>query len=112
MRSWIRTDDGMAVECQCEKWYQSTADAMVLEMPDDSKINAPREAEIEALRREYAVSARRLTRYAVLSGEWRRVPRVALRGSGERSARPTAASSGRLGLARLDAKTQSPCPRG
>ena len=79
VRSWTRTDDGIAVECRCEKRYRCPADARVLEVTEETNIEALHEAEIEELRREYGVSARRLTRYAVVSGEWRQVPRIALR---------------------------------
>ena len=58
-------------------------DAMSLLLGERAAVASIRDgadqAEIEALRREYGVSARRLTRHAVVSGGWRQVPRVALR---------------------------------
>jgi hypothetical protein len=80
VRSWTRSEHGIAVQCQCEKWVDCPANGLVLEMPEDASLEALLEAEIEALRREYGVSARRLTRHALVSGSWRPVPRVALHG--------------------------------
>ena len=80
VRSWKRTDDGIVVVCHCEKRYQCPARGMVLEAADDSKIEAQIEAQIEDLRQEYGASARRVSRYAVVSGAMRQVPRVVLRG--------------------------------
>jgi hypothetical protein len=84
VRSWELTDDGLLVICRCEKWYRCPVDGMVLEPADPAGIEAQIEAEIEDLRREYGVSARRVFRYAVAHGELRQVTRVVLRGEWKR----------------------------
>ena len=76
VRSWELTEEGILTVCQCEKRYRCPADGMVLESADGSEI----ESQIEDLRREYGISARRVSRYVVVSGALRQVPRVALRG--------------------------------
>ncbi len=83
-RSWELTDEGIVVTCQCEKWYRCPADGTVLEPADVSRIEAQIEAQIEDLRREYGISARRVFRYAVVRGAPRQVPRVVLRGEWKR----------------------------
>jgi hypothetical protein len=80
VRSWTLTGAGIEVTCRCEKWYRCPADGMVLEPADGSSVEALIEAQIEDLRREYGVSARRVYRYAVVRGASRQVPRVVLRG--------------------------------
>jgi hypothetical protein len=80
VRSWELTDGGIVVTCQCEKWYRCPADGTVLEPADASGIEAQIEAQIEELRREYGISARRVFRHAIVHGAPRQVPRVVLRG--------------------------------
>ena len=80
-RSWIQVDEGIAVECDCEKRHRCLANYTVLKLTDDVKVEALLELEIDELRREYGVAARKVTRFAILSGGWRQVPRVALRGA-------------------------------
>jgi len=80
VRSWELTDEGIVVTCQCEKWYRCPADGAVLEPADSSGIEAQIEEQIEALRREYGISARRVFRHAVVRGTPRQVPRLVLRG--------------------------------
>ena len=80
VRSWMMTGEGIAVRCQCEKWYRCPADGKLLIPPDDSSIEELIEAEIEDLRQEYGVSSRRVFRYAEVRGARRPVTRVVLRG--------------------------------
>jgi hypothetical protein len=80
VRSWKLTDDGLLVTCRCEKWYRCPADGMVLEPVDPAGIEVQIEEQIEALRREYGVAARRVFRYAFVRSEMRQVTRVVLRG--------------------------------
>ena len=80
VRSWELTDAGIEVTCRCEKVYRCPVDGMVLEPSDGSSIEAQIEAQIEELRREYRVPARRVFRYAIVRGASRQVPRVVLRG--------------------------------
>jgi hypothetical protein len=80
VRSWALTGAGIEVTCRCEKWHRCPADGMVLEPADGSSVEALIEAQIEDLRREYGVPARRVYRYAVVRGASRQVPRVVLRG--------------------------------
>jgi hypothetical protein len=80
VRSWALTGAGIEVTCRCEKGYRCPADGMVLEPADGSSVEALIEAQIEDLRREYGVPARRVYRYAVVRGASRQVPRVVLRG--------------------------------
>jgi hypothetical protein len=80
VRSWELTREGIVVMCRCEKWYRCPVDGTVLELADDSEIEAQIEAQIEDLRQEYSISARRVFRYAVVRGASRQVPRVVLRG--------------------------------
>ena len=84
VRSWELTGDGLLVTCQCEKWYRCPADGTLLEPAEGSGIEAQIEAQIEELRREYAISARRVFRYTVASGTPRQVTRVVLRGEWKR----------------------------
>jgi len=56
----------------------------VLEPAGASGIEAQIEEQIEALRKEYGISARRVFRRAVVHGAPRQVPRVALRGEWKR----------------------------
>jgi len=84
VRSWDLTDDGIAVVCRCEKWYRCPANGAVLEPADGSGIEDQIEAQIEALRQEYGIPARRVFRYAVVHGALRQVPRVVLRGEWKR----------------------------
>ncbi len=81
VRSWALTGAGIEVTCRCEKWHRCPADGMLLEPADGSSVEALIEAQIEDLRREYGVSARRVYRYAVVRGASRQVPRVVLRGA-------------------------------
>lgn len=76
VRSWELTDDGIVVTCQCEKWYRCPVDGTVLEPAAPSGI----ETQIEDLRREYSISARRVLRIAMAHGAPRQVSRVVLRG--------------------------------
>jgi hypothetical protein len=85
VRSWELTDEGIAVTCRCEKWYRCPADGTVLELADDASIEAQIEAQIEDLRREYGIAARRVLRYAVVHGAPRQVPRVVVRGEWKRA---------------------------
>lgn len=80
VRSWELTDDGIQVTCRCEKWYRCLANGTILDPADASGIEAQIEAQIEDLRREYGISARRVFRYAIVRGASRQVPRVVLRG--------------------------------
>jgi len=80
VRSWELTDEGIAVTCRCEKGWYCPADGTVLEPADASGIEAQIEAQIEGLRREYGISARRVFRYIAVHGVARQVPRVVLRG--------------------------------
>jgi hypothetical protein len=84
VRSWELTGDGIMVTCRCEKWYRCPADGMVLKPAEASHIEAQIEVQIEELRREYGVAARRVFRYIVLHGAPRQTPRVALRGEWKR----------------------------
>jgi len=81
VRSWALVDEGVAVMCRCEKWYRCPVDGTVLQPPDDSDFEALIEEQIDELRREYGVPARRVFRYAFVRGAQRQVPRVVLRGS-------------------------------
>jgi len=80
VRSWELTDEGIVVTCRCEKWYRCPVDGTVLEPADVSGIEAQIEAQVEHLRQEYGISARRVFRYAVVRGASRQVPRLVLRG--------------------------------
>jgi hypothetical protein len=80
VRSWELIEEGIAVRCRCEKWYHCSADGTVLELVDASGVETQIETQIEELRQEYGISARRVFRYAVVRGASRQVPRVVLRG--------------------------------
>lgn len=80
VRSWELADEGLLVTCRCEKWYRCPVDGTVLEAASPSGIEAQIEAQIEELRREYGIPARRVVRYAVVRGTTRQVPRVLLLG--------------------------------
>ncbi len=80
VRSWELADDGIAVMCHCEKGWYCPVDGVVLEPASASSIETQIEEQIEALRREYGISARRMFRYTVVHGAPRQVPRVVLRG--------------------------------
>jgi len=80
VRSWELTGEGIVVTCWCEKGWYCSADGTVLEPADVSGIEAQIEAQIENLRREYGISARRVFRHAVVRGAPRQVPRLVLRG--------------------------------
>ena len=84
VRSWKLTEEGIVVTCRCEKWYRCPVDGMVLEPANASGIEAQIEAQIEELRQEYRISARRVFRYAVVRGASRQVTRVVLRGEWKR----------------------------
>jgi hypothetical protein len=84
VRSWELTDEGIVVTCRCEKWYRCPVDGTVLEPADASGIEAQIEAQIEELRQEYGISARRVFRYAIVRGASRQVTRVVLRGEWRR----------------------------
>jgi hypothetical protein len=84
VRSWELTDEGIVVTCRCEKWYRCPVDGTVLEPADASGIEAQIEAQIEELRQEYGISAKRVFRYAIVRGASRQVPRVVLRGEWRR----------------------------
>jgi hypothetical protein len=84
VRSWELTDEGIVVTCRCEKWYQCPVDGTVLEPADASGIEAQIEAQIEELRQEYGIPAKRVFRYAIVRGASRQVPRVVLRGEWRR----------------------------
>jgi hypothetical protein len=81
VRSWELTDEGIVVTCQCEKWHHCPVDGQVLEPAEPAAIEAQIEAQVEELRREYGVSARRVFRHAFVGGAPRQVTRVALRGA-------------------------------
>lgn len=81
VRSWELIDQGIAVKCRCEKWSRCPADGTVLELVDASGVEAQIETQIEDLRQEYGISARRVFRYAVVRSASRQVPRVVLRGA-------------------------------
>jgi hypothetical protein len=81
VRSWELTNEGIVVTCQCEKWYHCPVDGKVLEPAEPAAIEAQIEAQIEELRREYGVSARRVFRHVFVGGALRQVTRVALRGA-------------------------------
>jgi hypothetical protein len=53
----------------------------VLEPAEPAAIEAQIKAQVEELRREYGVSARRVFRHAFVGGAPRQVTRVALRGA-------------------------------
>jgi len=78
VRSWILTDEGVAVTCRCEKWMNCPAHGRMLKPADDSSIVAQIEEQIEELRREYNIPARRVLRYTVTHGQRRQVLRLVL----------------------------------
>ncbi|MEE8391041.1 MAG: hypothetical protein V3S14_09635, partial [Anaerolineae bacterium] len=84
VRSWKLTGEGIWVTCQCEKRYRCPVDRTMLDPADASGIEAQIEAQIEDLRREYGISARRVFRHAIVRGASRQVPRVVLRGEWRR----------------------------
>ena len=80
VRSWELTDEGIVVTCQCEKGWYCRVNGTLLEPADVSGIEAQIEEQIEYLRREYGISARRVFRHAVVRGASRQVTRLVLRG--------------------------------
>ena len=84
VRSWELTRDGIVITCRCEKGWRCPVDGTLLEPADGAGIEAQIEDQIEALRQEYGISARRVFRRAVVHGTPRQVPRVALRGEWKR----------------------------
>lgn len=80
VRSWERIDQGIVVTCLCEKGYECPADARVLQPTDIASIETQIKTQIEALRREYGVSTRRVLYYALVHGAARQVPRLTLSG--------------------------------
>ena len=84
VRSWELIGEGLLVTCQCEKGWYCPVDGTVLEPADSSGIEAQIETQIEELRREYGIPARRVVRYAVVRGTVRQTPRVVLRGEWRR----------------------------
>jgi hypothetical protein len=84
VRSWYLVDEGIAVECLCEKGYRCPAHGRLLEVADDASIEAQIEDQIEQLRREYGLAARRVFRHAFIHGVPRQTTRVILRGEWKR----------------------------
>ncbi len=84
VRSWKLTRDGIVITCRCEKGWRCPVNRTLLEPADGAGIEAQIEEQIEALRQEYGISARRVSRRAVIHGAPRQVPRVALRGEWKR----------------------------
>ena len=84
VRSWELTRDGIVITCRCEKGWRCPVNRTLLEPADSFGIEAQIEEQIEALRQEYGISARRVFRRAVVHGAPRQVPRVALRGEWKR----------------------------
>jgi hypothetical protein len=80
VRSWELTDEGLLVTCHCEKWHRCPVDGTVLRPADPAGIEAQIEEQIEELRQEYSIAARRVFRYAIVRSEMRQVTRVVLRG--------------------------------
>ncbi len=80
VRSWELTDEGIVITCRCEKGWYCPVDGTLLEPADVSGIEAQIEEQIEYLRREYGISARRVFRHAVVRGAPRQMPRLVLRG--------------------------------
>ncbi|MDY7077234.1 MAG: hypothetical protein SXV54_09950 [Chloroflexota bacterium] len=80
VRSWELTDEGILVTCRCDKWYRCPVDGTMLEPAGVPGIEAQIEEQVESLRREYGVSAKRIFRYIVAHSAPRQVPRVVLRG--------------------------------
>ncbi len=80
VRSWELVGDDILVTCQCEKWYRCPVDRTVIEPTDPSGIEAQIEEQIEILRLEYGISAKRVFRYAIVRGASRQVSRVPLKG--------------------------------
>ncbi len=84
VRSWELVGDELLITCHCEKGWYCPVDGTELEAADGSGIEAQIEEQIEELRREYGVSARRVFRYTVVRGAPRQVTRVVLRGEWKR----------------------------
>jgi hypothetical protein len=78
VRSWTLGKEGIVVTCHCEKLWHCLAHGMLLKPAGASGIAAQIEAQVEELRREYNIPARRLLRYIFAYGESRQVPRLVL----------------------------------
>jgi hypothetical protein len=78
VRSWTLSEQGIAVTCHCEKWMNCPAKGMMLKPAGASGIVAQIEEQIEELRQEYSIPARRVLRYIVAQGAPRQVPRLLL----------------------------------
>lgn len=79
-RTWELTEDGIAVWCRCEKGPFCRMDQVVFEPATADQIEAQLQDEIEALRREYQVTGKRVNFYYVLHDAPRPERRLLLRG--------------------------------
>ncbi len=79
-RTWELAEDGIVVQCRCEKGPFCRVNRTVFEPASADEIEAQLQGEIEALRREYQVSGKRLNFYYVLHRTPRPERRLLLRG--------------------------------
>jgi hypothetical protein len=78
VRSWEWTDRGIVVTCLCELGWACPVNGRVLKTEGGAGIEAQIKAQIEDLRRDYGVPARRVLYFALVRGLPQQVPRLTL----------------------------------
>jgi hypothetical protein len=79
-RIWERTDEGVAVWCDCEKGWRCPANRRLLELDPAGEVDLQMWRQIGALRGEYDVPPKKVNIYNIIRGYAHPVPRLILRG--------------------------------
>lgn len=80
VRSWKLTGEAIVVSCLCELGYACPVHGRRLEPADPAGIEAQIKEQIEQLRRDYSIPARRVLYYALVRGVPQQVQRLTLPG--------------------------------
>jgi len=81
VRQWTLVHDGVAISCQCEKFYGCPADNKLIKPARPESIKDQMAALLEELREEYQVSSRRVAIHALVHGEPRKLRQLPLHGA-------------------------------
>ncbi len=79
-RQWTLTDEGIAVQCLCEKGWQCVASGVMLLPESANRIESQLEAEFAKLRAEYHVPTHRFSIFTVQGNSMTRLPKLRLHG--------------------------------
>ena len=79
-RQWVLTDEGIGVQCLCEKGWQCPSSGMMILPELANRIESQLEAEFAKLRAEYHIPTHRSSIFTVQGNNMTRLPKLRLRG--------------------------------